>query len=164
MACACVSSGAPAFQPAGDFDLQRYLGTWYEIARFPHSFEKDMDHVTAHYSLKDNGMVRVENRGVKKGKQKTAVGKAKFAGAPDVGHLKVSFFWIFYGDYIIVELDPEYQWALVVGNSTDYLWILSRTPELAPEITEALKERARQLGFDMQRLIMVDQSRHGAGR
>jgi len=155
-----IQAKVPAFKPMGGFSLERYLGTWYEIARFPHSFEKGLDNVTASYSLRSDGLVRVLNTGFEGDKLKTAEGKAKLAGAADTGHLKVSFFWMFYADYIIVDLDPEYQWVLIAGGSTDYLWILSRTPQLTVEIVERLKTKAAELGFDLSRLIMVDQSRN----
>ncbi len=155
MASSSDGAESPVFRPVGGFDLQRYLGTWYEIARFPRSFEKGLDNVTANYSMRPDGMVKVENRGLKNGVEKKAEGKAKFAGASDTGHLRVSFFWIFYGDYIIVELDPDYQWVMISGGSTKYLWFLSRTPGLAPEVLERLKTKATGLGYDLSKLIMV---------
>ena len=133
---------------------------WYEIARMPVIFEKDLVLVTANYSLKKDGGVKVVNEGFKfskDGKYAGVTGKAKFAGTPDVGHLRVSFFGPFYSDYIIVELDPEYQWALVAGISHDYLWILARTPALDPAILDRLVKRAAELGFDTGRLIYVKQ-------
>jgi apolipoprotein D and lipocalin family protein len=154
------SPANPPFPPVTGFDLERYLGTWYEIARFPHSFEKGLDNVTATYSLRADGLVEVVNKGYKNGEERKATGKAKLAGSPQVGHLKVSFFLFFYSDYIIVELDSSYSCALVVGANTDYLWILAREPTLPPDTVNRLTARARELGFDMSRLIMVDQSRY----
>ena len=148
----------PDFQPVTGFELDRYLGTWYEIARFPHRFEKELVNVTANYSLRDDGKIAVLNTGFKDGKLKTAEGKAKFAGSPDIGYLKVSFFLFFYGDYIIIEMDKEnYSWAMVVSNSYDYFWILSRTPELDKEITDGLIEKAESLGFDIDKIYFVPQ-------
>ncbi len=112
-------------------DLERYLGTWYEIARFDHRFERGLVGVTANYSLRDDGKIKVVNEGYKKtldGKHDVAVGKAKTTDDP--GRLKVSFFWIFYADYLVLELGENYQWALIGSTSDKYLWILSRTPIL----------------------------------
>jgi len=151
----------PRFNPVSDFDLNRYLGKWYEIARFQHRFEKDLVNVTATYTLRDDGKVDVLNQGYnnsKDGKLKTARGKAKFAGPKNIGHLKVTFFWPFYGDYIIVELDKEnYNFALVVSDSYDYLWILSRTPNLESAILISLLDKARELGFDTNKVYLVPQ-------
>jgi lipocalin len=144
-------------KPVSPFDLSRYLGKWYEIARLPAWFEKDMTHVTATYSLKKNGMVRVENAGQKNGKPKTAIGKAKFAGEPTVGHLKVAFFLFFYADYRIIELDTvNYQYAMV-GSSLDYLWILCREPKLDNEILTSLVDKAQKMGFNTANLYYTPQ-------
>ena len=141
------------------FELDRYLGKWYEIARLDHRFERGMSHVTAEYSMRDDGKVRVLNRGYKtnKGEWSDAEGKARFAGADYLGHLEVSFFWIFYGDYIIFELDQEYRYAWISGSDTDYLWFLSRTPTVSDELKAQFIERAGTLGYDTAELIFVDQ-------
>jgi apolipoprotein D and lipocalin family protein len=156
-----ASFGAsPAFTPIKGFALDKYLGTWYEIARMPASFEKDLVNVTATYELRKDGKVDVINQGykkTKKGKHKIAYGKAKFAGNPDVGHLRVSFFWPFYADYVVVALDSNYQFAMVTSDSHKYLWILSRTPKLDQAILDNLLAKAKELGFDMQKLITVEQ-------
>lgn len=159
----CLATSAWA-QPEGvtpveNFELDRYLGTWYEIARLDHRFERGMSHVTAEYSMREDGKVRVLNRGYKteKGKWDDAEGKARFAGATDLGYLEVSFFWIFYGDYIIFELDPDYQHAWISGPNTKYLWFLSRTPTVSDALKAQFIERARTLGFDTSELIFVDQ-------
>jgi apolipoprotein D and lipocalin family protein len=146
--------------PVENFELDRYLGKWYEIARLDHRFERGMSHVTAEYSMRDDGKVRVLNRGYKtqKGKWDDAEGKARFAGATDLGHLEVSFFWIFYGDYIIFELDPDYQHAWISGPNTKYLWFLSRTPTVSDALKAQFIERARALGFDTSELILVNQN------
>jgi len=154
---AIVMAGSPAFPPVGNFELSRYLGTWYEIARLPNWFEKDLVKVTATYSVRDDGKVKVLNQGSKNGKKSQAVGKAKFAASSDTAHLKVSFFWIFYADYIVVELDSAYTYALVAGDTHKYLWILSRTPVMNEDIKQKLLSRARQLGFDTDKLYFTPQ-------
>lgn len=147
--------------PVKSFDLSRYLGTWYEIARFDHSFERGMENVTAEYSLKDDGTVKVLNSGMKKGKPKVAEGKAR---QPDPkgnpAHLEVSFFLFFYSDYNILMLDDLYHVALVGSSSPDYLWILSRTPEISDIVKKALLDEATRRGYDITRLIWVDQSKN----
>jgi apolipoprotein D and lipocalin family protein len=154
-----ASAGKPQFTPITGFDLNKYLGKWFEIARFPHSFEKGLINVTATYALRDDGKVSVVNEGdlEKNGKHKTAKGKAKFAQTPDVGWLKVSFFLWFYGDYKIVVLDKDYQFALILSDSYDYLWILSRTPKLDQTIVDSLLVKAKELGFDLSKVYMVPQ-------
>lgn len=142
-------------------DLQRYMGTWYEIARFDHRFERNLVGVTAHYSLKENGKIRVVNSGHKwnlKNKMKEIRGKAFVPDLADPGKLRVSFFPLIYSDYYILELEPErYDWALV-GSSTDkYLWILSRTPHLEPETLSKILTKARGRGYNINKLIFVPQ-------
>jgi lipocalin len=144
-------------KPVSPFDLNRYLGKWYEIARLPAWFEKDMTHVTATYTLKKNGMVRVENAGKKNRKPKVAIGKAKFASEANVGFLKVAFFLWFYADYKIIDLDTAgYQYAMV-GSSYDYLWILCRKSKLDQKIFNTLIEKAQKLGFDTSKLYYTPQ-------
>jgi lipocalin len=142
-------------------ELKHYTGTWYEIARFPHRFERDLVGVTATYTLLPNGRIRVENQGYKKsldGEQRKAIGKAKPAGDPALGHLKVSFFWIFYADYYILALDQDnYQWALVGSSTPNFLWILGRQPQMDPAILDALIKKAADLGYDISKLEMVPQ-------
>ena len=142
-----------------DFDLERYLGTWYEIARLDHSFERGLSQVTATYSLREDGGVHVVNRGRsdQTGEWDEAIGKAYFVGARDTGQLKVSFFGPFYGGYNIIELDKTgYQYSLVAGPSRDYLWVLARTPALEPSTLQRLIDRAEALGFATDDLIFVD--------
>jgi len=151
--CAAAPKGAA---PVAGFELPRYLGTWHEIARLDHSFERGLTNVTAEYSMRGDGGVKVVNRGYKAatGEWKEAVGRAYFSGAPSVGQLKVSFFRPFYGGYNIVELDREgYTYALVAGPSTKYLWILARRSELEPDIIKRLAAKAGELGFDTEKLI-----------
>lgn len=142
-------------------DLERYIGTWYEIARYPHRFERDLVGVTATYTMLPNGRIKVENKGYKKsleGEPSNAIGKAKPAGDPAIGHLKVSFFWIFYADYYILALDHEnYQWALVGSSSPNFLWILGRTPQMEQAMLDKLIRRAAELGYDISKLEMVAQ-------
>lgn len=154
----CVSGclGIPDNATAvGDFELERYLGTWYEIARLDHRFERGLTHVTAQYSLRDDGGVRVVNTGYdeRRNEWSTAEGKAYFIDSPSQGRLKVSFFGPFYGAYNVVELDSDYRYSMVVGPNTSYLWILARDPELDSATRQHLIERARQMGFDITALI-----------
>lgn len=146
-------------KPVDGFNIERYLGKWYEIARLDHSFERGLTHVTAEYSLRDDGGVRVVNRGYSE-KEKTwkqAEGKAYFVGRPDQGYLKVSFFGPFYGSYIVVDLDHQhYQYALVCGPDTSYLWLLARSPRMEQEVKDLLIAKAAALQFDTGRLIFVD--------
>ncbi len=143
------------------FDKQRYLGRWYEVARLDHSFERGLSNVTAEYSLRDDGGIRVVNRGysVEESTWQEAEGRAYFVGDKQQGHLKVSFFGPFYGSYIIFELDRvDYQYAFIAGNSKDYLWLLARTPTISPELREQFVQRIAELGFDPEALIFVDQA------
>jgi len=142
-----------------EFELDRYLGQWYEIARLDHSFERGLNNITAEYSLRDDGGVKVINSGFSKedGEWQQAEGKAFFVDETDIGHLKVSFFGPFYGSYIIFELDQEnYQYAFVSGPNTSYLWLLARTPQVDEKITEQFIRRSQQLGFDTSKLIYVE--------
>src|SRR5690606_3205958 len=145
-------------QPVNNFELDRYLGTWYEIARLDHSFERGLTRIQTEYSLRDDGGVRVLNKGYSVEKQawQEAEGKAYFVESPDQGYLKVSFFGPFYGSYVVFGLDQEnYQYAFVSGPDTTYLWLLARTPQVAPEVLDAFKQAARERGFDTEQLIYV---------
>jgi apolipoprotein D and lipocalin family protein len=144
--------------PITGFDVNRYLGTWYEIARLDHSFERGLEQVTADYSLRDDGGIRVVNQGYNSSKQRweKAEGKAYFTAGSDVGRLKVSFFGPFYGGYNIIDLDHDsYQYALVSGPDTSYLWILARDPGLDESIIKQLLEKASRHGFDVNEMIFV---------
>lgn len=146
--------------PVQNFKLEKYLGKWYEIARLDHSFERGLTHVTAEYRLREDGGVRVLNRGysAKENRWKEAEGKAYFVKSPDQGFLKVSFFGPFYGSYIVFELDHEfYQYAVVAGPDKSYLWILARNPEMDAELKQNLAAKAAAAGFDTTQLIWVDQ-------
>jgi len=150
--------------PVTGFEADRYLGTWYEIARLDHRFERGLTNVTATYSTREDGGLVVKNRGysTKKGEWKEATGKAYFVGDKTTGHLKVSFFGPFYGSYAVFELDTSnYQHAFVSGNTTNYLWLLSRTPQVSQELMNAFKTRASNLGFDTDKLITVSHESQG---
>ena len=141
------------------FDLSRYLGTWYEIARFDHSFERGLDNVMAIYTLRDDGKVDVMNTGWKDGKFKVAEGKAKQPDPMmDPAHLMVSFFLFFYSDYNVMMVDDDYKVALVGSKSPKYLWILSRTQEVSDSVMDEVLEEASGRGYDIDKLIWVDQS------
>lgn len=145
--------------PVDNFKLERYLGRWYEIARLDHSFERGLTHVTADYSLREDGGVRVLNRGysAEAGTWKAAEGRAYFVKRPDLGFLKVSFFGPFFGSYIVFGLDHEnYRYSLVCGPNKSYLWILARSPNLKEDIKDKLLEKAAGAGFDINGLIFVD--------
>ncbi len=152
-----IPTGVTAVKP---FDFDRYLGSWYEIARFDFRFERGLDHTTATYTRKENGTIKVVNRGYnpKKDKWTSATGKAKPAGKPDEAMLKVSFFGPFYAGYNVIAIDPEYKYALVAGDSRDYLWILSREKTLPANIKRDYVAKAESLGFDTDKLIWVAQN------
>lgn len=136
-------------------DLNRYLGYWYEIARFDHPFERGMEYAMAHYTLRDDGKIDVLNTGIKDGRAKDAKGIAKTTNLP--GLLRVSFFGPFYGDYRIMLLDTNYQYVLVGGNNGNYLWILSRTPQLDEATKSLILAEADRRGYDTNKLIWVKQ-------
>ena len=147
-------------RPVAGFELERYLGKWYEIARLDHSFERGLTRVTAEYSLREDGGVRVINRGFSAAKQEwnEAEGKAYFVEGEDQGYLKVSFFGPFYGSYVVFELDREtYQYAFIAGPDASYLWLLARTPVVSDEVLRRFTERAAELGFATDSLILVAQ-------
>ncbi|SHE42602.1 apolipoprotein D and lipocalin family protein [Modicisalibacter ilicicola DSM 19980] len=154
--CTGIPEGTQAVR---DFELEPYLGRWYEIARLDHSFERGLDCVTAEYSRREDGGVKVINRGVnlEEGEPDVAEGKAYFVEDEDVGRFKVSFFGPFYGGYNILELDADYRHALIAGPNRDYLWILSRTPTLEDDVYQRLVARADELGFETDALIEVEQ-------
>jgi apolipoprotein D and lipocalin family protein len=145
--------------PVQGFQVERYLGAWYEIARLDHSFERGLVDVSARYQQRTDGGIDVLNTGYNPAKQawKEAMGRAYFIDSPQTGSLKVSFFGPFYGGYHVMALDPDYRWAMVAGPSHDYLWILSRTPSLPEAVVADLLQTARQAGFDLNSLIRVSQ-------
>lgn len=147
-------------QPVSGFELDRYLGTWYEIARLDHSFERGLSRVTAEYSMREDGGVQVVNRGfdAESNEWKEAAGKAYVVEDENLGYLKVSFFGPFYGSYVVFELDHEgYQYAFISGPDTSYLWLLSRSPTVSPAVISRFLERATAYGFDTDSIIFVDQ-------
>ena len=163
--CAALLAGCVAvpdgIQPVSGFQAERYLGTWYEIARLDHGFERGMSRVTAEYRRRDDGGIDVVNRGYLADTQtwKQADGQAYFVQSPDIGYLKVSFFGPFYVSYVGFELDrQDYRYALVAGPDRSYLWLLARSPTLDAATRERLVARAKAAGFDTQKLIFVDQS------
>jgi apolipoprotein D and lipocalin family protein len=162
--CSCVLLVACLGRPDGvipvaELDTPRYLGTWYEVARLDHSFERGLSNVTAVYSLREDGGLRVINRGysAEGGAWQQAEGKAYRLEDNQKGHFKVSFFGPFYGSYIVFELGDSYEYAFVAGNNTDYLWLLARTPTISNELKEQFLQRATALGFNPETLIFVDQ-------
>ena len=155
-ACTGIPQGV---KPVDNFVLDNYLGKWYEIARLDHSFERGLDNISAEYSLREDGGVRVVNQGYSKEKKKwkRAEGKAYFVDQTDRGHLKVSFFGPFYGSYIVFDLDREdYRYAFVSGPDSSYLWLLSRSPTVPPELVNEFIRKSRSLGFDTDKLIYVN--------
>lgn len=156
---ACL--GMPeSVKPVTGFELDRYLGKWYEIARLDHSFERGLSQVTAEYGLREAGGVSVLNRGFSESDNEwqEAEGKAYFVNTDSEGYLKVSFFGPFYGSYVVFELDHEnYQYAFVSGPSTKYLWLLSRTPSVEAEVIDKFVAMAKARGFDTDNLIYVQQ-------
>ena len=141
-----------------ELNIHRYMGKWYEIARYDHSFEKGMTHVMTEYSMEENGKIRVVNQGIKNGKPKSIVGKGKQPDPKEYpGRLKVSFFLWFYADYYILELDENYQYALVGSSSDNYLWILCRTPEMTKAQLDGLLQNIAQRGYELSKLIFVEQ-------
>ncbi len=157
-ACSIRSTDLPVAQ---NFKLERYLGTWYEIARLPNRFEKDLIKVTANYSLRSDGGIKVLNKGFnsKTDKWEEAEGKAYFTQSPDIGALKVSFFGPFYGGYNIIELDEAaYQYAMVAGPKRDYLWILARDKTIDDLLKKRLKAKAQEYGFAVENLEWIRQN------
>lgn len=149
-------------QPVDKFEVERYLGRWYEIARLDHSFEEGLSNVTAQYSLRDDGGLTVLNRGFneRENQWSEAEGKADFVRGRDLGFLKVSFFGPFYSPYVVFDLDrQDYQYAFIAGKGRDYLWLLARTREVSPELKQRFVEAARQRGYPVENLIWVEQDR-----
>lgn len=141
-------------------DINRYLGKWYEIARFDHRFERGLIGVTATYSYRKDGKIKVVNSGYKKsfdGNLSEAIGKARIPNPYISSKLKVSFFWFFYGDYFVLELDDDYQWAVIGSSSDKYLWILSRRPQMYENLYNQLLKNLTNRGYDVTKLIKVKQ-------
>lgn len=140
-----------------NFDKAKYLGKWYEIARLDYKWEKDLDNVTAEYSLNENGTIKVDNKGynVKKDKWEESIGKAKLVKKDNVGMLKVSFFGPFYAGYNVIAVDPEYKYALVAGESLKYMWILSREKTIPESIKADFLIKAQEIGYKVTDLVWV---------
>lgn len=156
VSCVSIPKGAHAVSP---FKIDRYLGKWYEIARMDFKFEKNLNQVTANYSLNPDGSIRVDNRGFNylKKEWKESIGKARLVKDPGTARLKVSFFGPFYSGYNVIALDPEYKYALVAGNNLKYLWILSREKTIPAEIRAAYLKEAQSLGYDVGKLVWTKQ-------
>jgi len=156
-ACSTIPKGATAVT---GFDKSRYLGTWYEIARFDLRFERNLNNTTATYTLNPDGTIKVYNRGYNyvENRWQDATGKAKFVGDPTVAMLKVSFFGPFYAGYNVVAIDPEYRYALIIGSSPKYMWILSREKTIPENIKLEFLEIARSIGCQTDNLIWVEHS------
>jgi apolipoprotein D and lipocalin family protein len=156
----CASTSAKLSPPIeGNFHLEKYLGTWYEIARLPNWFEKNLINVTASYEPHNKNSISVINKGYdyQKNKWKEAKGRAKFAQNSKIGHLRVSFFRPFYADYFVLEVDENYEYALVGGSSPNYLWILAREKKLAKQITDRLLLKAEKLGYRVENAEFIKQ-------
>lgn len=149
-----IPRGAVAVSP---FDVEKYLGKWYEIARFDYRFENHLNNTTAEYSFNSDGSIKVINRGYNylSHKHKIVIGKAKFTGDANEAKLKVSFFGPLYSGYNVIALDPAYEYALVAGKNLNYLWILSRGRTIPENIKEAYLEKAKQIGYDTSKLVWV---------
>jgi apolipoprotein D and lipocalin family protein len=156
--CRSIPKGVEAVK---NFDKERYLGKWYEIARIDFKYEKDLNNTTAEYSPMSNGKIKVVNKGYnyKKKKWETATGKAKFVGDENTAMLKVSFFGPFYAGYNVIKIDTAYQYALVAGDKFKYLWILSRTPTIPDDVRNDYLQFATQVGFDTDRFTWVEHNK-----
>ena len=140
-------------------ELDRYLGKWYEIARYENRFEKGLEKVTAEYSIRDDGKIKVLNSGlnIESGKRQVAVGKAKVPDTTQPAKLKVSFFAFFYADYLVLELDKDYKWAVVGSSSDDYLWILSRSTEIPDDLLNHILMKIAKRGYSTEKLKFINQ-------
>ena len=157
VSCTGIPDGV---EPVTGFDQSRYLGTWYEIARLDHSFERGLSDVTATYDLNPDGSIKVLNRGfnAEEGAWREAKGVARFMGSSDIAHLKVSFFGPFYGSYIVFELSEDYDYAFVSGFNRDYLWLLAREPQITSELRNHFIETMMALDFDPTELVWLDKT------
>ncbi len=152
--CSTIPKGITAVT---QFNKTKYLGKWYEIARFDFRFERDLNNTTAEYSANDNGSIKVVNKGynTRTNKWKSATGKAKFVKDETIAMLKVSFFGPFYGGYNVIALDKDYRYALIAGNNLNYLWILSRTTTIPAAVKSEYLQLAQKAGFNINELIWV---------
>lgn len=156
LSCKTIPKGATAVKP---FNQEKYLGTWYEIARLDYKYERHLDHVTAVYALKPNGLISVTNKGFNTKKQtwEESRGKAKPVSDPQEAKLKVSFFGPFYAGYNVIAIDEDYQYALVAGKSTDYLWLLSRKTSMPDDVKSNFLKKAQAIGYNTGQLVWVKQ-------
>jgi apolipoprotein D and lipocalin family protein len=154
MGCTGIPEG---IEPVTDFDQERYLGTWYEIARLDHSFERGLSEVTATYRANPDGSIAVLNRGFdqEEARWREAEGVARFVDSSTVAHLKVSFFGPFYGSYIVFELGENYEHAFVSGFNREYLWLLSRSPQVSDTLRNEFLETITKLGFALDDLVWL---------
>ncbi len=157
--CVSIPKGAAAIQP---FDQEGYLGKWYEVARLDFKWERNLNNTTATYSLRDDGLIKVDNQGYNTVEEEwtQAIGRAKFVGSPDIARLKVSFFGPFFGGYKVIALDDDYQYALVSGSKLKNLWILSRETTIPDHIRTEYLDLARSIGFDVDALLWVEHDKH----
>jgi apolipoprotein D and lipocalin family protein len=153
--CSTIPKGATAIKP---FDKEKYLGKWYEIARMDFKYERDLNNTTAEYSVRDDGKIKVDNKGfnTQTKEWKQAIGKAKFVGEQNVAMLKVSFFGPFYSGYNVIALDSEYKYALVAGKNLNYLWILSRETTIPENIKQNYLKIAENLGYKTSELLWIE--------
>lgn len=159
LATGCAVKVPTQLKPVGNFDVHKYAGTWYEIARIDHRFEKGLINTSAQYSLNPDGTVQVINKGYDPEKKawKESQGKAKFLGDTKEAALKVSFFGPFYGGYNVVALDANYQTSMVIGQDMDYFWLLSRTKTMPKEEVQQWLQKAQSIGVDLNKVILVKQ-------
>ncbi len=152
--CSTIPKGITAVH---QFDKNKYLGKWFEIARLDFKFERDLNNTTAEYSVNPNGTIKVFNKGynIKTQKWQTATGKAKFVKEENIAMLKVSFFGPFYSGYNVIAIDPEYKYALIAGKSLKYLWILSRETTIPAHIKQKYLELAQSVGYKTDDLVWV---------
>ena len=149
----CRGKSSMHIPAVGNFDLEKYLGKWYEVCRLPNFFEEGMRDVHALYSVGKNGSIKVVNRGVKNGKIKTVCGTARVCGSSGTGELEVSFFRPFYSRYRIIKLAPDYSWAVVTGSDMKYLWVLSRTPDIDGKSFQELYDFLKKQGYPVENFI-----------
>ncbi len=151
----CCSAQSIDVSPFRDFDLSRYLGVWHEVARFDSRFERDLVNVTAHYMLRDDGTIKVVNRGYNTRKERWGSVEGKAHTTDDPGRLRVSFFPLVFSDYNILMVGEDYSWALVGSSTPEYLWILSRSPEIEPSTLEHIMNLAEGRGYDLSKLMIL---------
>jgi apolipoprotein D and lipocalin family protein len=157
----CSSTIPKKVNAVNDFDKTKYLGKWFEIARLDFKYEKGLNNVTAEYSVNDDGTIKVDNKGynVKKDKWEESIGKAKFVKKDNVGMLKVSFFGPFYSGYNVIAIDKDYKYALVVGESLKYMWILSRETKIPESIKADYLIKAQEIGYNISDLVWVEHNK-----